>query len=257
MLRFLLLRRVRQIKLLDMTLTFPQSLQWEDLFLFVWLGLAEPLLDKLFGSLLGNVQPWDVTTEHNPILGIIFLLAALGGLIVVGTRAPGQRDLEQGTSSVSSFAHLPMIVTLSYALLYGLGSFNSSLLDAMPCALFAFFIVVGMLFSHLPVLPIVYRRVLITPLILLGTWNFSALIRTFFQGFDLHTILNTPALRDPNSSFTFVLGLLFASLVLFYLIFILAPRQIAYPGGSWRPWIIRFAIYLLGILLNLTWLPVQ
>lgn len=241
-----------------MPISLPQSLQWEDLFLFVWLGLAEPFLYKLFGNLLGDVQPWDVTSAHSAVLGVIFLLASLGGLIVIATRAPGQNNPEKDpTNSVSSFAHLPMIVTLGYSLLYGLGSFNSSLLDAMPCTLFAFFIVVGLLFNHLPVLPIIYRRVLITPLIVLGTWNFSALIRTVFKGFDLPTLLNTPALRDPNSTFTFEVGLLFASLVFFYLVFILAPRQIAYPGGSWRSWVTRFAIYLLAILLNLTWLPFQ
>ncbi len=237
-----------------MTLSFPQSLQWEDLFLVVWLGLVEPLFDKLLSNLLGTVQPWDVTNAHNPLLGAIFLLAALGGLIVAGTRAPGQGDREMD-GSVNWFAHLPMLVTLTYALLYGLGSFNSSLLDAMPCALIAFFIATGMLFSRLPVLPLIYRRILITPLIAMGTWNFSAIVRTVFQGFNLQTLLNTPALRDPNSSTTFVTGLLLAALVVCYLVFILAPRQIAYPGGSWRDWIVRFVVYLLSLLLNLAWLP--
>jgi hypothetical protein len=233
----------------------PRSFQLEDLFLFLWLSLVEPLLSKLFGSLLGGVQPWDIGSHPNPVLGVVFLLTVIGGLIVIATRAPGQQSDGPASSGVSGFARLPMLVTLTYFLIYGFGSFGQDLPFVLLCGLIGVYFVVGMLFNRLPVLSVPARRVLISPMIVLGTWNFSSLIRAFFKGFDLGTLLNTPALRNPNSSFAFTLELLFAAIVLFYLIFILAPRQIAYPGGSWRPWIERFVLYILGVVFNLGWLP--
>ena len=234
----------------------PRSMQWEDLFLFLWFALVEPLLYKLFGSLLGDVQPWDIGSHPNAALGVLFLLAVLGGLIVVATRAPGQQGDGPGSSGAFDFARLPMLVTLGYFMMYGFSSFGGELPFSLLCGLFAFYLVVGMIFNRLPVVPIPARRVLITPMIILGSWNFSTLMRAFFKGVDLGAVLNSPALRDPNSSFGFVLGLLFASVVFFYLVFIFAPRQIAYPGDSLRDWLARFALYLLGVVLNLGWLPV-
>lgn len=239
----------------DISPFIPRSLQWEDLFLFVWLGLVEPLLYKLFGNLLGNVQPWNVGEHPNGVLGLLFALAAVGGLIVIATRAPGQNDRQPFSDSVSGFARLPMLVTLMYLILYCFSSFGAGVPDVIPCVLILFFFAVSMLFSRLPVLDIPIRRVLITPMIILGTWNFSAIVRLFFQGADLPAVLSSPALRDPNSSLGFIIGLLLAALVVFYLVFILAPRQIAYPGGSWGDWIARFVVYMLGVILNIGWLP--
>lgn len=75
-----------------MPISLPRSLQWEDAFLFLWLGIVEPLLSKLFGSLLGDVQPWDLGSRPNVALGLLFLLASVGGLIVVATRPSGQSE---------------------------------------------------------------------------------------------------------------------------------------------------------------------
>lgn len=233
----------------------PRSYQWEDLALFFWLAFIEPLLYKLFGNLLGDVQPWDIGAHPNAALGAVFLLAVLGGLLVLVTRAPGQSQEVASTSGVSGFARLPMLVTITYFLLYGFSAFGAELPFSLLCGLIGVYFIAGMLFQRLPVVDIPLRRILISPMIVLGSWNFGALMRTFFKGFDAGAVLNSPAIRDPNSSFTFTLGLLFAAVVLFYLVFILAPRQIAYPGGSWREWAERFALYILGVVLNLGWLP--
>lgn len=222
----------------------------------MWLGLVEPLLYKLFGNLLGDVQPWNVGQHRNAVLGLLFALAAVGGLIVLATRAPGQSDREPFSDRVSGFARLPMLVTLMYLILYGFSSFGADVPPSVPCVLILFFFTVSMLFGRLPVLAIPVRRVLVTPMIILGTWNFSAIMRLVLQGVDLRAVLGSPALRDPNSSFSFVVGLLCAAVVVFYLVFILAPRQIAYPGGSWRDWIERFVVYMLSIILNIGWLPI-
>lgn len=232
-----------------------RSLQWEDLLVFLWVALIEPLLYKLVGNLIGNVQPWDIGSHPNPALGALFFLAVLGGLVVIATQAPGQRQGDSDSSSVSMFAHLPMLVTIGYFLIYGFGAFGAELPFSILCGVFLLFGVVAMAFNRLPVLSIPARRILITPMIVLGSWNFSALMRGFFTGVDFAALLHNPALRDSSSSLTFTLGLLLAAVFVFYLVFILAPRQIAYPGGSWGDWLARFALYVLAIIFNLGWLP--
>lgn len=235
-----------------------QSLQPEDLVLFVWLGFIEPLLYGVMTNLFGSIQPWDLGGP-NLLLGLIFVGAGIGGLIVVLTRAPGSADNMLDTGGVSGFVHLPMLMTLGYIFLYGLtalNAFTDSMIVGVPCLLFGALAVGYMFFKRLPVLPTLYRRLLIAPIVLIGTWNFSALVNSFFGNVTASNLLTPDALRqltDASSSAGFVLGLVTASLVLFYLVFIVAPRQIAYPSGSWRDWIVRFGIFAIALVFNLGW----
>ena len=47
------------------------------------------------------------------------------------------------------------------------------------------------------------------------------------------------------------LTLLFFGVLIFYLVFMFAPRAVAGNSGSWRSWALRFAIYFIGAVLNL------
>jgi hypothetical protein len=86
------------------------------------------------------------------LLGFIFLLASLGAIGVLVTRAPGETDPKR-SGGVTSFAHLPMIVSLGLFLLFAIDSFGITDWEFMPFTLFAFFIAVGMLLSRLPIVP--------------------------------------------------------------------------------------------------------
>jgi hypothetical protein len=100
---------------------------------------------------------------------------------------------------------------------------------------------------------------LVTPLILLGTWNFSAVMQLMFGNADLRQTLPSllvPSLQNPDSSLALVTGLLGAAVVFFYLVFVLAPRQIAFPNGSWREWLIRFGLFGIGLVFNISFLRV-
>lgn len=241
---------------------FVRSFQLEDLILFVWVAIIEPLLARALAQVLGDLTPWTLGSIHNPLVGLIFLAAGIGGAIVVATRAPGQIDPERSGNSVVAYARLPMLVTLSYMFLYGTSAFgifdngdNGLLL--VVCAPIALFAVSWMLFDRLPQVDIVIRRILIAPMILLGTWNFSGLVHGIFGGTDWREFLGTQGiqiLQNPNGALAFVTGLVTASVVLFYLIFIFAPRQIAFPNGSARDWFVRFGLFVVGLVFNIGFL---
>lgn len=235
-----------------------QSFQLEDFILFVWVALVEPLLARGLSLLLGDVTPFTIGSVRNPLLGLIFITAGIGGGLVIATRAPGQRDPEKTGNAVVAFARLPMLVTLAYMFMFGtsaLGIFenNDNAILLIVCLPFALLAVSWMLFDRLPQVDVAVRRILIAPMILLGTWNFSGLMHGFFGDTGVRGFLSAQGLQilqNPNGSLAFAAGLLSASVVLFYLIFIFAPRQIAFPNGSARDWFIRFGLFAVGLVFN-------
>lgn len=228
------------------------AIQAEDLFLFFWLAVIQPLLTIGFGKALGDIQPWEIGNQPNLLLGFIFLIASLGAIGVLVTRAPGEANSEQ-SGNITSFAHLPMILSLGWFLLFAIDWLGIKEWEFMPCTLFAFFIAVGMLWSRLPVVPYVVRRVLITPMVLLGGWLFTAISNAVFQGLNVQVLFNPPNIpntSDPRGLVMTYFTLTSLFVLVYYLSFILAPRAIAGDGTSWRGWLIRFGIYLVGVLAN-------
>jgi hypothetical protein len=101
--------------------------------------------------------------------------------------------------------------------------------------------------------PSVVRRGLIAPMVFLGGWFFTGISNMVFQGVTLQTLLNPPYLPntpDPRGTVMTYLALTSLFVLVYYLAFILAPRTIAGGGTSWRGWVVRFALYLAGVLLN-------
>lgn len=235
-----------------------QSFQPEDFILFVWVALIEPLIARGLSLLLGDITPFTIGSVHNPLLGLIFFAAGIGGAVVVATRAPGQRDPEKSGNGVVAFARLPMLVTLGYMFMTGTSALDifqntDSGLLLIVCLPFALFAVSFMLFDRLPRVDVAVRRILIAPMILLGTWNFSGLVHGFFGDTGVRGFLSAQGvqiLQNPNGARAFATGLLFAAVVLFYLIFIFAPRQIAFPNGTARDWFIRFGLFAVGLIFN-------
>jgi hypothetical protein len=90
-------------------------------------------------------------------------------------------------------------------------------------------------------------------MVLLGGWLFTSISNTVFQGVNLQLLLNPPNIpstSDPRGAVMTYLALTSLFVLVYYLAFILAPRAIAGDGTSWRGWVIRFGIYLVGVLVN-------
>ncbi len=236
-----------------------RALQTEDVLLFVWLSVVTPLLARTLAGTLGRLNPWDLRPGIAGArgFGLLFLLAALCGAVCLATRAPGAGNPWADLRRVENYARLPMLAVTALMLAYGLDLLGTGLSDLAPPVTLLFAVVVGLLSARLLTIPFLWRRVLMTPVILLCTWQFSATMRSLFDGFDLRALLGGPPPADlgvdvGRPGLLAIIALLFGvpSLV-GYVIFVYAPRQVASRGGSWRQWALRYLLYLAGLLLNI------
>lgn len=236
--------------------TFPSALQFEDTLLFAWLVLVTPLLQFVFGGALRGLNLGNLNRgiPNALVLGVVFVLSSLLAIVCTLTRAPDERQV-QGlvTGSPFGYAHLPMLAATSILLFLGLDllGLGDAAMGAI-CAFFALFVVVGVLYSRMPVIDYSLRRVLMTPFSILTATLFVSTINPMFANLDANAIFQI--VQSDFGRFEF--GLFLAAILVYYLMFVFAPRQIAGSGGGWLQWAMRFALYLVGLILNIRLLQV-
>lgn len=227
------------------------AFEFEDALLFVWFVLVTPLLQFVLGGALRglNLGDLDPSLPNALWLGVIFVLSSALALVCTLTRAPGEKQGEGPvTSTPFGYAHLPMIA--STGILGFLGLNLLGLGDAAMggiCAIFALFVVAGVLYSRMPVIDYTLRRVLMTPFSILTATLFVSTINPMFANLNANAIFQI--IQSELGRFEF--GLFLAAILVYYLMFVFAPRQIAGSGGGWLQWGLRFALYLVGVILNI------
>ena len=97
-----------------------RAVQWEDTFFFFWLVFVQPLLYRTLSSAVGGFEPGDFLSSENPIIALLALLAGLGALAVVVTRAPDQSEPMDNLGQVENYARLPLLVSIGLFLANGL-----------------------------------------------------------------------------------------------------------------------------------------
>ena len=120
------------------------------------------------------------------------------------------------------------------------------------CVLFVSFVVIGVFYNRMPVIDYALRRILMTPFTILTTSIFISTIDPIFANVDANSIFQI--VQSDFGRFEF--GLLLAGVLVYYLMFVFAPRQIAGSGGGWLQWGARFALYLVGLILNIRLLQI-
>lgn len=230
--------------------SLPSALQFEDVLLFMWLVLVTPLLQILLGGALRglSLMNLDPSLPNARWLGMVFVISTLAAIACMLTRAPGVASAQGPVAdSPFGFAHLPMLAGTGLMLAFGsilLGFGDAAM--GLFCLLFAAFVVLGVAYSHMPVIDYSLRRILMTPFIILTATLFSATAHSIFAGLDLNGILQI--VQSDLGRFEF--GLLVAGMGVHYLMFVFAPGQMAGRGGGWLEWGARFALYLIGMILN-------
>ena len=199
--------------------------------------LAGPLL---FHS---DEDHFTAATNVGALVGLIYLVATVGGIVVLATRNPGDQPpliTRDGNVSARAYAPFPFIAVLGMigsagANGLGLGSADVLFSIAFVAALAAF-----LFYEKLPVLPASSRRILITPCIIISATIFNGLMADLFSEVrpaDIGSIVDTAGFGVAVMLFVFIPGV-------FYLMFVFAPRQLADTEGSWPQWITRYFIYL-------------
>ncbi len=229
----------------------PGALQFEDALLFVWLVLVTPLLQvALGGAMRGlNLGNLDSHLPNAIVLGILFLGSTLLAIVCMMTRAPEDKQASTLiTGTPFGYAHLTMLAATGIMLFLGLDlvGLGDAAVGAM-CVLFGLFAVIYMAYSHMPVVDYTIRRIMMTPFTILTTTLFVSSINPIFAGLNANGVLQI--IQTDLGRFEF--GLLLAGVLVYYLMFVFAPRQIAGQGAGWLQWAARFALYLVGMILNI------
>jgi hypothetical protein len=188
--------------------------------------------------------------EDDFLGGLVAFLAALGAIVAMATRVPDENRLEKPTAD-----ELPVRIWLVGPFVGAVGFVAGDSLERMGLpggdsliGIAAIVAVVAFVFAkRLPVVPRNVRRLLVGPFVLLcGAFlqQFAADFTSSFAGVDV--LGQLLALNNPVLVIN-LLGILGFAALVFYEMFVFAPRELADPGASTLSWAVRFAIFYISL----------
>lgn len=214
------------------------QIQLEDLALALLL-----LLGPLLGGAGGGLSLGSLRGEPDPLLGIFALVAALGAIVALATRVPGESrlvDTEGRAWFIGPFVGAIGFTAGNALELLGLEGGDIVTGPAMIVAVGSFVFA-----SRLPVVERPVRRLLVAPFLLLSGAVFQGLVAEFTgstAGFvDLTALLAGP---DAIPLLATIAVIVLAVSWIFYAMLIFAPRELADPGAPTRSWVLRYLIFV-------------
>jgi hypothetical protein len=230
----------RELRLIDRV---RRHLRFEDVLLFAWLILA-PLLFS------GGRSGATTTSDRDPLAGLIGIAALCGVAICLGSRSRDGSRSGLVSNGDLAYAVGPLFGAVAFALdttttRLGLGGG----LEWLPLAL----AIAAGVAAHwvLPPLTVQQRRGFVVPFVLMASAFFGQVMSGLGGIFDLR--LSLSAIGDGQLMQNLVtLGFATLGSLVFYLMFVFAPRQIAEREGTTLTWAVRFAVFLVSLSLGTT-----
>ncbi len=218
-------------------------LRFEDVLLVGWLVLVNGAIGGPSG---------DGPDPGGPDLarGVIGLVALLGFVACLAARSrPG---VESGLVRQGEILYAVGPLFGAFALTFdetrdnlGLGD-NAIFMSVALAVVVA--IVVRRSVGPLDSLP---RRLLVTPFILVTTRFFGDIASGLSDLFDLRRVAADAAAEGLPWT-TFVVGMATLGLLVFYVMFVFAPRQVAEREGTTRTWAVRFLVFIAATVVGQT-----
>ncbi len=227
-------------------------LRLEDVVLIVWVAVQPVVLRALgHGSVPASGGGLDLLDGRDPLLGLVALGAVAGALVCLATRAA---DPATGAAAPAADRGTigPLTGGLLLATVIGCQNLFGSGDAGFGLALVAI-LVASLLPGALPAIPVPYRRVLVTPYVLLSASLFNGLMGQISGLFDVHVVLDQ-GLAATIQVLPPVLGVLLAFCGVYYLMLVYAPRQLAVADGGVVAWLVRFAVFLAAEIVTVSWL---
>lgn len=218
----------------------------EDLLLFAWLVL-QPTLFPVASAVA------DAGSRRDLVGGLLDLVALCLAAACVGARSrPGVQSGLVGGSDGIAYAVGPLFGAVAFVVdntTERLGLSDGSL-AILPIALAVLAAVVARL--RVPPLSGEQRRALVTPFILATSGFFSSFLSGITELFDIRSLIAAFGGPDDPRWTLFVLAIATLGVLVFYLMLVFAPRQIAEREGTPSSWAIRFGVFILGLSLGTT-----
>jgi hypothetical protein len=213
-------------------------LRVEDLLLAVVGVVGVPLVTRLSGSGTGG----STSDTPPPLVGWFGLLAILGVLACLLTRGAGEPPpFGDGRLTFQGWARFPLVAGVG---IVGLETLPAIGLDGDPfVGITVLVVTVSVLaYAWLPVVPVVARRAMVTPMAMLAAGAFDDMM-----GSGLGSVTRGLLLGQAPAGMTAFLPLFLGVVGALYAILVAAPRAIADPGASGLAWVVRFLFLLAAV----------
>jgi hypothetical protein len=213
--------------------------------------LLAPLVGGGFGSGdSGGASLGSLRGVADPLLGSFALVAAIGAIVALATRVPGESRILDADGRAWIIGPLVGAIGLTAGSALELLGIDGGDIVTGP----AMIVAVGsfVFASRLPVVQRPIRRLLVAPFVLLSGAVFQGLV-TDFTG-SVTGFVDLPALlADSNviSLMATVVVIILAVSWIFYSMLIFAPRELADPGAPTRDWAARYLVFLVSLVLAL------
>jgi len=214
----------------------------EDWLLAGWVALATPVLFRL----QGGAGPFD---SGAPLLGTIRLAAVLGALVCLAARRPSAEATTSAASVLQRGAVGPLCGGLLMVGISGFTALDTPSGVALALVLAA---LAGMLVMHFagPPLGAAARRALVTPFVMVAGGLFWSLIAAVVGEPGGATAI--AGVANPQTALA-AAGFLLAFSAVYYAMLVYAPRQVAERDGGAITWLIRYALFVIGVVAGLAW----
>jgi hypothetical protein len=213
-------------------------LRLEDVLMALVAAVVIPAVD---GS-MGNAGTATGSGDPSTLTGIVGLLAVLGVIACVLTRGPGESSpLADGQLTLQGWARFPLaagVGIVAERTIPGLGLDPGALVGIAFLATFAG----ALLHPKLPVVPVVARRAMVLPMVIVAAGAFNQII-----GGDIGQVLVDIAGGTAPAGEAAFWPLIVAAALTMYAMLVIAPRSIADPGASGPAWMARFLFLLASV----------
>ncbi|HTS14763.1 MAG TPA: hypothetical protein VMH24_03790 [Candidatus Sulfotelmatobacter sp.] len=228
------------------------ALRLEDLVLIVWVGL-QPVLFRLLGFSTASPSGGglDLLDGHDPLLGLVALASVAGALVCLATRPATPTSDAAGQTAPRGLIG-PLTGGLLLATVIGTQNLFG-VAEAGFGVTFVAVVVASLLPGALPATPVAYRRVLVTPYVLLSASVFNGLIGQVGGLFDLHGVLGL-GLGQTLQALPWAIGVMAVFAGVYYVMLVYAPRQLAVADGGTIAWLVRFLVFLAVEIAAASWL---
>jgi hypothetical protein len=183
---------------------------------------------------------------------LVALLAAIGAIVAMATRVPGEARLEsrvEGMEPERLWMIGPFIGAVGFVAGDSLGRLGLPGGDALVGVAFLVVLASVLLANHLPVVSRDLRRLMVAPFVFLSAVFLQTLSGEVVQmlGGEGGLAAGLLAPEQLALAVTFLVILTFVGGI-FYMMLIFVPRELADPGASTRAWLLRFGLFYVSLL---------
>ncbi len=214
----------------------------EDWLLAGWVALATPALFRI----QGGAGPFD---SGAPLEGVLRLGAVLGALICIAARRPKAEIGDAGSSVLERGAVGPLCGGL---LLVGISGFTALEVPSGLALALVIAALVAMIAVHnaAPPLSVIARRALVTPFVMVAGGLFWSLIAAVIG--EPGGTAGAAVVASPQAA-TAAAAFLLAFSAVYYAMLVYAPRQVAERDGGVVTWLLRYALFVAGVVAGIAW----